>query len=197
MSSARVILIKQLWLPVLAMVVVIAVSNVVVQFPINDWLTWGAFTYPVTFLVADLTNRAYGPAKTRLVAYIGFPFGMGFSVLLSLQAGLDAMPAVRIALASGFAFICAQMLDIFIFDRLRRLTWWRAPLASSLVASALDTAIFFSAAFAFTGLPWVTWGLGDFGIKFAMAATLLLPFRLLMPYVVPTLYVTRQTEGRI
>lgn len=196
MSSARDTLIRQLWLPVLAMVVVIAVSNVVVQFPINDWLTWGAFTYPVTFLVADLTNRAYGPAKTRLVAAIGFPFGMGLSVLLSLQAGLDAMPAVRIALASGFAFICAQMLDITMFDRLRRLTWWRAPLASSLSASALDTAIFFSAAFAFTGLPWVTWGLGDFAIKFAMAATLLVPFRLLMPHVVPTLYVPPQTEGR-
>ncbi len=177
------------------MVIVIAVSNVVVQFPINDWLTWGAFTYPLTFLVTDLTNRAHGPARARMVIYIGFPIGMALSVLLSTQAGAPLMIGVRIALASGFAFLCAQLLDVTVFHRLRRTTWWRAPLASSLSASALDTAIFFSAAFAFTGLPWVTWGLGDYGIKVGMAAALLIPFRLLMPLIAPALYLDRSARS--
>lgn len=176
------------WLPVLAMVTVIAVSNVAVQYPIGDWLTWGAFTYPFCFLVADLTNRAYGPARAGAVAAVGFPIGMALSVLLSLYAELPLMDAVRIALASGFAFICAQLFDIAIFHRLRRQSWWRAPLVSSLSASALDTAIFFSAAFALTGLPWITWALGDYGVKVGMAAALLIPFRVLMLWVAPVLY---------
>ncbi len=186
--------IRVLWLPIAAMVGVIGLSNVAVQFPINDWLTWGAFTYPVTFLVADLTNRAWGPAAARKVALVGFPIGMALSILLSVEANLPVMDAVRIALASGFAYICAQLLDITIFHRLRDMHsrgWWRAPLISSSLASALDTAIFFSAAFAFTGLPWVTWALGDYGVKIGMACVLLLPFRILMPYVAPTLYANR------
>ncbi len=177
-----------LLLPIVAMMAVIGVSNVAVQHAINDWLTWGAFTYPLAFLVTDLTNRAWGPGRARTVAYVGFPFGMGLSIVLAVAADIPLWEGVRVALASGFAFICAQLFDIALFHRLRRSLWWRAPLVSSLSASALDTAIFFSAAFALTGLPWVTWALGDFGIKVGMAAVLLIPFRLLMPVIVPSLY---------
>ena len=184
-----------LWLPIAAMMAVIGVSNVAVQHAINDWLTWGAFTYPLAFLVTDLTNRAHGPARARTVACVGFPFGMGLSILLAVAADIPLWEGVRVALASGFAFICAQLFDIALFHRLRRGLWWRAPLVSSLSASALDTAIFFSAAFALTGLPWVTWALGDFGIKVGMAAVLLIPFRLLMPWIVPSLYNDPQTQA--
>ena len=183
-----------LWLPIAAMMAVIGVSNVAVQHAINDWLTWGAFTYPLAFLVTDLTNRAWGPARARTVAYVGFPFGMGLSIVLAVAADIPLWEGVRVALASGFAFICAQLFDIALFHRLRRGLWWRAPLVSSLSASALDTAIFFSAAFALTGLPWVTWALGDFGVKVGMAAVLLIPFRLLMPWIVPSLYSDPQTS---
>ena len=183
-----------LWLPIAAMMAVIGVSNVAVQHAINDWLTWGAFTYPLAFLVTDLTNRAWGPARARTVAYVGFPFGIGLSIVLAVAADIPLWEGVRVALASGFAFICAQLFDIALFHRLRRGRWWRAPLVSSLSASALDTAIFFSAAFALTGLPWVTWALGDFGVKVGMAAVLLIPFRLLMPWIVPSLYSDPQTQ---
>ena len=183
-----------LWLPIAAMMAVIGVSNVAVQHAINDWLTWGAFTYPLAFLVTDLTNRAHGPGRARTVAYVGFPFGMGLSIVLAVAADIPLWEGVRVALASGFAFICAQLFDIALFHRLRRGLWWRAPLVSSLSASALDTAIFFSAAFALTGLPWVTWALGDFAIKVGMAAVLLIPFRLLMPWIVPSLYSDAQPQ---
>ena len=184
-----------LLLPIVAMMAVIGVSNVAVQHAINDWLTWGAFTYPLAFLVTDLTNRAWGPGRARAVAYVGFPFGMGLSIVLAVAADIPLWEGVRVALASGFAFICAQLFDIALFHRLRRGLWWRAPLVSSLSASALDTAIFFSAAFALTGLPWVTWALGDFGIKVGMAAVLLIPFRLLMPWIVPSLYSDPQPQA--
>ena len=184
-----------LLLPIVAMMAVIGVSNVAVQHAINDWLTWGAFTYPLAFLVTDLTNRAHGPGRARTVAYVGFPFGMGLSIILAVAADIPLWEGVRVALASGFAFICAQLFDIALFHRLRRGLWWRAPLVSSLSASALDTAIFFSAAFALTGLPWVTWALGDFAIKVGMAAVLLIPFRLLMPVIVPSLYSDPQTQA--
>jgi len=161
----------RLAVPVLAMVVVVAGSNLAVQYPINDWLTWGAFTYPVAFLVTDLTNRRLGPVSARRVVYVGFALG----VLLSM---LVAGP--RIALASGTAFLSAQLLDIWVFDRLRRLAWWRAPLASSTLASTWDTAVFFTLAFAGSSLPWATWALGDLAAKGAMALLLLLPFRALM-----------------
>ena len=156
--------------PVLAMVAVVAGSNVAVQYPINDWLTWGALTYPVAFLVTDLTNRRFGPQEARRVAYVGFALAVLLSVVLA---------GPRIALASGTAFLTAQQLDIRVFDRLRRLPWWEAPLISSGLASVWDTAVFFTLAFAGTGLPWVTWGVGDLGAKFAMAFLLLLPFRAL------------------
>jgi len=159
------------WLGVAAMTVVVTGSNVAVQYPINDWLTWGALTYPVSFLVTDLTNRALGPAVARRVVYAGFACAVVLSVVLATP---------RIALASGCAFLVAQLLDVYIFNRLRQGLWWRAPLVSSSIASAVDTALFFSLAFAGTGLPWITWGLGDYGVKLAMALTLLIPFRALM-----------------
>jgi hypothetical protein len=158
-------------LPIAAMVAVVAGSNVAVQYPINDWLTWGAFTYPVAFLVTDLTNRRLGPERARTVVYAGFALAVVLSIVVATP---------RIALASGTAFVTAQLLDIFVFDRLRRLPWWQAPLISSGIASVWDTAVFFGLAFAGTGLPWFTWAIGDLGAKAAMALALLLPFRALM-----------------
>jgi uncharacterized PurR-regulated membrane protein YhhQ (DUF165 family) len=161
------------WIGVVAMSVVVTGSNIAVQYPINDWLTWGAFTYPVAFLVNDLTNRNLGPGVARRVVYVGFVLG----ILLSLHFGW------RIALASGSAFLVAQLLDVHIFDRLRRAAWWHAPFVSSTLASIIDTVLFFGLAFAGTGLPWVTWAIGDYGVKLAMALGLLIPFRALMPAV--------------
>jgi hypothetical protein len=157
---------------VLAMAAVIALSNVLVMFPINDWLTWGAFSYPLVFLVCDLTNRALGPQIARRVAWVGF----GLAVLLSLW-----LAEPRIALASGTAFIVAQVLDIAVFNRWRQASWWKAPLIGSMVASTIDTAIFFSLAFAGTDLNWVMLATGDLAVKAAMAALLLAPYKALLP----------------
>jgi uncharacterized PurR-regulated membrane protein YhhQ (DUF165 family) len=154
-----------------AMTVIVTGSNIAVQFPVNDWLTWGALTYPVSFLVTDLTNRALGPATARRVVYAGFAVAVALSIFLATW---------RIALASGTAFLLAQLLDIAIFDRLRRTAWWQAPFVSSTLASAVDTVLFFTLAFAGSGLPWVTWGLGDYGAKLFMALAMLVPFRVLM-----------------
>jgi len=156
---------------VAAMTVIVVASNILVQHPINDWLTWGAFTYPVAFLVTDLANRRLGPVVARRVVYLGF-------VVAVLCSAVLATP--RIALASGTAFLVAQLLDVTIFDRLRRTVWWRAPLVSSVLGSTIDTALFFCLAFAATGLPWIGWAIGDLGVKLAVALALLLPFRLLM-----------------
>lgn len=170
--------IKGLALGILAMAVIVTGSNIAVQFPINDWLTWGAFTYPVSFLVTDLTNRALGPNRARRVVYVGFALAVALSWVFATW---------RIAAASGSAFLLAQLLDIAIFDRLRRAAWWRAPFVSSTLASALDTAVFFGLAFAGTGLPWTTWAFGDYGVKLLMALTLLIPFRALMGTIRPDL----------
>ncbi|VFR48732.1 Putative preQ0 transporter [plant metagenome] len=158
-------------LAVLAMGIIVVGSNFLVQFPINDWLTWGALTYPVAFLVTDLLNRRYGPAAARRVAWIGFALALGASVFVA---------SPRIALASGVAYLCAQMLDIHVFDRLREGRWWRAPLVSGALAATLDTSLFFGIAFAATGAPWITWLLGDLMVKLAVNAGLLAPFRALM-----------------
>lgn len=155
---------------IFAMVVVVVSSNYLVNFPINDFLTWGAFTYPFAFLVTDLTNRSLGPARARNVVYVGFAIAVVLSVYF---AGL------RIAIASGTAFLLAQLADVYIFDKLRRSGWWRAPLISSGVGSTLDTALFFSIAFVATGLPWMTWALGDLAVKLVFAIAMLLPYRLL------------------
>ena len=157
---------------VVAMTSVVAASNFLVQIQINDWLTWGSFSYPVAFLVTDLINRRVGPKAARRVIYVGFACGVVLSVYTSTE---------RIALASGTAFLLAQLVDVWLYNRLRRIvTWWQTPLISSTVASTLDTALFFSLAFAFTEVPWVTLAIGDYGAKIAVACAMLLPFRLLM-----------------
>lgn len=158
-------------LGVLSMVVIVTASNILVQYPINDFLTYGAFTYPVAFLVTDLCNRTLGPAKARQVVAAGFVV----AVIASLE-----LATVRIALASGSAFLVAQLLDITVFDRLRRMAWWQAPLFSSVIASALDTALFFALAFAGTDVPWVTLAMGDYLVKLLVALAMLIPFRFLM-----------------
>ncbi|ODN69870.1 queuosine precursor transporter [Methylobrevis pamukkalensis] len=164
-----------------AMCVVVVASNILVQYPFEpfgmaDILTWGAFTYPFAFLVTDLTNRWYGPRITRRVIYAGF----AVAVLLSLW-----LSDPRIALASGAAFLSAQLLDVAVFNRLRQGSWWRAPLASSTIGSAFDTVVFFSLAFAGTGLPWTTWALGDFAVKMLVALAALVPYASLMNAVKP------------
>jgi uncharacterized PurR-regulated membrane protein YhhQ (DUF165 family) len=161
-------------LPACAMAFVVALSNWAVQYPINDWLTWGAFTYPVVFLVTDLTNRALGPVAARRVAWAGF----AVAVLVSL-----ALAPWRIALASGTAFIVAQWLDISAFNRLRQMSWWQAPLIGSAIASVIDTALFFFIAFYGSDMDWLTLAAGDLGVKLAMAALLLAPYRALLPHL--------------
>ena len=165
---------------VAAMVVVVLASNYLVQFAINDWLTWGAFTYPVAYLVSDLVNRRFGPAEARRMAWLGFA--------VAVAASLTLAPA-RIAAASGLAFIASQLLDIGVFDRLRRGTWWRAPLVATVIAAVLDSIVFWSIAFAGTDGPWLTWALGDLAVKLAVGVFMLLPFRLLIgrtPSLLPT-----------
>ena len=162
-----------------------------------DWLTWGAFTYPVAFLITDSTNRLFGPGHARQLVYVGFALGVlltltdalataavradvtSATVLEALLNDPDARSMLRVAIGSGTAFLTAQLIDVHIFDRLRRENWWKAPVASSFVGSLVDTALFFSIAFAGTGLPWVGWGLGDFCAKLLMVGVLLYPFRLL------------------
>ena len=167
---------KSLITLIIGMALVVVISNIAVSYPINDWLTWGALTYPIAFLVTDMTNRLFGVARARTVVYAGFLIG----VILSLWAA-----DMRIALASGSAFLIAQLLDITIFDKLRQKTWWKAPLISTIISSAVDTLLFFSIAFVATGLPWVTWAIGDYGAKLAMAAILLMPFRFFLS-LIPT-----------
>lgn len=159
-------------IPIAAMALVIALSNVLVQHPINDWLTWGAFSYPLVFLVNDLTNRALGPSAARRVAWTGF----AIAVALSL-----ALAPWRIALASGTAFLVSQLMDVAVFNRWRRASWWKAPLIGSLVASAVDTAVFFFLAFAGSDMNWLTLAAGDLAVKSAMAALLLAPYRAMLP----------------
>lgn len=183
----------------LAMTATVVASNILVQHLLGDWLTWGALTYPVAFLVTDLTNRALGPRAARSVVLAGFAAGVACSLV---AAGMGAT-TLRIAVGSGLAFLTAQMLDIGVFDRLRSERWWRAPLVSSLVGSAADTAIFFTIAFAAwlaplapwddvswaneavpllgVGKPvplWMSLAFADFGVKMALALLALAPFRL-------------------
>ncbi|WP_369977224.1 queuosine precursor transporter [Xanthomonas bundabergensis] len=162
---------RALLLAVLAMGAVVLLSNVLVQFPINDWLTWGAFSYPLAFLVSNLINRRFGPRAARRVAWCGF----ALAVLLSIWI---ATP--RIAAASCLAFIAAQLLDITVFDRLRRGRWWRAPIVATTCSATLDTTIFWSIAFAGSALPWVSWAAGDLAVKLGIGVFLLAPFRALL-----------------
>lgn len=152
-----------------AMIAIVMASNYLVSFPINDWLTWGAFTYPFTFLITELTNRAHGPQKARKVVYVGF----ALAVLLSIW-----LATPKIALASGTAFLFSQLLDIAVFNRLRQATWWYAPFFASFAASIVDSAIFWNMAFWGEDLPMLTWMLGDTCVKFIFDIALLGPFRL-------------------
>ena len=196
-------------MPVLAMGAVILASNELVQHPVQGSLlgvdlagilTWGAFTYPVAFLVTDTTNRLFGMGPARRVVLVGFAFGVALTLIaaLGIAAGVsrsgalslwqalfhdpDAFAMLRTALASGSAFLVAQLLDIKVFDVLRRQAWWKAPAASSLAGSFIDTLLFFFLAFAGTGLPWASWAVGDFCAKLIMIALLLYPFRLVVRY---------------
>ncbi|MBK5926245.1 queuosine precursor transporter [Rhodobaculum claviforme] len=186
---------------ILAMAAVVVASNILVQFLFGNWLTWGAFTYPLAFLVTDITTRLYGATEGRKVVFAGFLTGVACSFI---AAGFDAT-TLRIALGSGVAFLTAQLIDVSIFDRLRGGAWWRAPLASTLVGATVDTALFFTIAFsaalaflepggdvtwAAEALPllglgpvvplWVSLAVADWGVKIALALLALVPFRIVV-----------------
>lgn len=195
---------------VIAMALIVVASNILVQFLYGDWLTYGAFTYPFAFLVTDVTNRIYGAAAARRVVLVGFAVGLVCSSIgTQIMGEFGPLVTSRIAIASGTAFLVAQLVDVLIFDRLRKGAWWRAPLASTLIGSSLDTAIFFTIAFS-AGLIWlepandVSWanealpmlGFGpvaplwmslavaDFGVKLAISLIALLPFRMIVARLV-------------
>ena len=199
---------------ILAMAVIVVASNILVQFLLGDFLTWGAFTYPFAFLVTDVMNRVYGPALARKVVAAGFVVGVICSFIgTQIMGEFGPLVTLRIALGSGLAFLTAQMLDVAIFDRLRAGKWWRAPLASTLVGSSVDTAIFFSIAFA-SGLSfiepandvswaneavpilgigpqlplWISLAVADWLVKLGLALLALVPFRLI---------VGRMTKGMV
>jgi len=205
-----------LLLSVLAMGLVILTSNELVQHPVKAVLfgidlsvilTWGAFTYPIAFLVTDTTNRIFGSRSARRVVAVGFALGVVLTLLAALGIAIgvsqassmttwqalwndpNALSMLRIALASGAAFLVAQLLDIKVFDILRQKVWWKAPAASSLIGSFFDTLIFFLLAFAGTGLPWMSWAIGDFCAKLVMIMLLLYPFRLMIRFYPSTLRV--------
>tara|TARA_Y100000816_G_C26038938_1_gene544090 strand:+ start:290 stop:835 length:546 start_codon:yes stop_codon:yes gene_type:complete len=162
---------------------VVVISNYLVQFPIqhfglNDILTYGAFSYPITFFITDLANRAYGKVVAKKIVYIGFIIGIALTLFVSTN--FSDLISIRIAIGSGVAFFIAQNLDIQIYDILRKKIWFIAPLASSILGSILDTFIFFSIAFYATGIPWVTLAIGDLTVKLFIAILMLIPFRLLL-----------------
>lgn len=202
---------KTNYLPgVIAMAAIVVASNILVQFLFGQWLTWGAFTYPLAFLVTDVMNRVYGAAAARRVVFVGFVVGVACSAIgtqIMLQGDGYSYPAVtvRIALGSGLAFLTAQMLDVSVFNRLRAGAWWRAPLASTLIGSSVDTALFFTIAFSgalsflepgndvsWAGemLPllgagptvplWVSLGVADWMVKLSLALLALVPFRIIV-----------------
>ena len=161
--------------------VVVLSSNYLVQFPIKHYdleeiLTYGAFTYPVAFLITDLANRSYGKIIARKIVYIGFTIGVSFTLLFSTN--FADLISVRIAIGSGTAFIVAQLLDVQIFDHLRKKKWFVAPLTSSFIGSTVDTFLFFSISFYGTGIPWITLSLGDLAVKIFVSLMMLIPFRL-------------------
>ena len=162
---------------------IVVVSNYLVQFPIQHFglseiLTYGAFSYPITFLIIDLANRAYGKIVARKVVYVGFFIGVFLTLFISTN--FSDIISIRIAIGSGTAFFIAQNLDIKIFDMLRKKTWYIAPLTSSVFGSIVDTFLFFSIAFYSTDIPWISLAFGDLAVKFFMALSMLIPFRLLL-----------------
>jgi uncharacterized integral membrane protein (TIGR00697 family) len=195
---------------ILAMAAIVVASNVLVQFLFGQWLTWGAFTYPLAFLVTDVTNRVYGPALARRVVLAGFAVGVACSLVGTQIAGeFGPLVTWRIAMGSGLAFLTAQLLDVALFDRLRAGAWWRAPLVSTLVGSSVDTALFFTIAFsgwlaflepgndvgwANEALPllgagpavplWVSLAVADWLVKLSLALAALVPFRLIVGHLI-------------
>tara|TARA_B100000609_G_C17000448_1_gene323399 strand:+ start:123 stop:668 length:546 start_codon:yes stop_codon:yes gene_type:complete len=162
---------------------IVVISNYLVQFPIqhfglNDILTYGAFSYPITFFITDLANRAYGKIVAKKIVYIGFIIGIALTLFVSTN--FSDQISIRIAIGSGVAFFIAQNLDVQIYDTLRKKIWFVAPLTSSILGSILDTFIFFSIAFYATGIPWVTLAIGDLAVKLIIAILMLVPFRLLL-----------------
>ena len=158
-------------------------SNYLVQFPVSyfnlkEVLTYGAFTYPITFFITDLSNRAYGKIVARKVVYIGFVIGIFLTLLISTN--FSDIISIRIAIGSGFAFFIAHNIDIKIFDALRKQHWSVAPLSSSVAGSIIDTFLFFSIAFYSTGIPWLSLSLGDLTVKVLISLSMLIPFRLLL-----------------
>jgi len=188
---------------ILAMAAIVVASNILVQYPLGAFLTWGAISYPFAFLVTDLVNRLEGPAAARRVVLVGFVVGILCSFVgTQIMGEFGPLVTLRIALGSGLAFLCAQMVDVAVFNRLRQGNWWKAPLVSTLISSTLDTAIFFTVAFSaalvliepandvswatapapLLGLGpeapfWVSLAIGDLLVKLAMALLALLPFR--------------------
>ena len=165
------------------MSVIIIASNYLVQFPINkfqlqDILTYGAFSYPITFLIVDLANRRFGKKEARKLVYVGFVLGILLTVFVSTN--FQNLISIRIAIGSGAAFLVAQLIDIEIFQHLRNKVWFVAPISSSVSGSIIDTFLFFSISFLGTGIPWVTLAIGDLFVKFLMALLMLIPFRLLI-----------------
>ncbi len=191
---------------ILAMAAVVVASNILVQFLFGQWLTWGAFTYPLAFLVTDVMNRVYGANTARKVVFAGFVVGVASSLIgTQIMGEFGPLVTWRIAIGSGLAFLTAQLLDISIFDRLRVGVWWRAPLVSTIVGSAVDTALFFTIAFSATlaflepandigwaneALPllgagpvvplWMSLAVADWGVKLALALAALVPFHLIV-----------------
>ena len=171
------------WLSLFMAIIVIA-SNYLVQFPVNHYglnelLTYGAFTYPVTFLITDLANRAYGKNFAKKIVYIGFVIGVLLTLLISTN--FSDKISIRIALGSGTAFLIAQSIDVQVFDKLRKnKKWYVAPFVSSILGSSIDTFLFFSIAFYNTRVPWITLSIGDLFVKLLIALTMLIPFRLLL-----------------
>ena len=162
---------------------IVLASNFLVQYPVKyyglqDILTYGAFSYPIAFLITDLANRSYGKIAARKIVYIGFAVGVGFTLLFSTN--FADLISVRLAFGSGIAFLVAQLLDVQVFDKLRKKSWFIAPLGSSLVGSTVDTFLFFSISFYATGVPWLTLSLGDLAVKIFVALVMLIPFRLLL-----------------
>ena len=179
---------KLFFLLSLIMGVIVLASNYLVQFPIKYYgleeiLTYGAFSYPIAFLITDLANRSYGKMIARNIVYIGFIVGIGFTLLFSTN--FADLISIRIAIGSGTAFLVAQLLDVQIFDKLRKKDWFVAPLTSSIIGSTVDTFLFFSISFYATGIPWVTLSLGDLSVKILVALIMLIPFRLLLKTLKP------------
>jgi uncharacterized integral membrane protein (TIGR00697 family) len=162
---------------------VVLLSNYLVQFPIKYYnleevLTYGAFSYPIAFLITDLANRSYGKQVAKKIVYIGFTLGISFTLFFSTN--FADLISVRIAIGSGTAFLCAQLLDVQIFDNLRKNKWFIAPLTSSIIGSIVDTFLFFSISFYATGVPWITLSLGDLTVKILITLIMLIPFKLLL-----------------